>query len=73
MEASDGSFTQKVLFWQDEKTPGDNVNAEAEDKRIAAQKAAGAKGDQKPKDSAVINGKDDDKGSESHGWLSGIF
>ena len=58
MEAADDTFTQKVLFWQDKKPPGQNVNAESEDKRLSAQKAAGS---QKPKDSATIQEKDDDQ------------
>jgi len=72
MEAADDTFTQKVLFWQDEKIPGQPVNAEAEDKRLSAQKASG----QRPaKDSATIQEqKDEDSGDkESHGWLDGIF
>ena len=72
MEASDDTFTQKVLFWQDEKVPGDPVNAEAEDKRLSAQKASGQKAS---KDSATIQEqKDEDSDDkESHGWLDGIF
>jgi hypothetical protein len=74
MEASDDSFTNDILFWQDSKDKGTNVDAEAEAKRIEAQKAAGAgaatKPAAKPTDSATI-GKDekDSKG----GWLDGIF
>ena len=64
MEAADVGFTEKLLFWQDKGPPGKNVDAEAEDKRIQGQKAAGANADQKPKDSAVIQGKDDDSKSE---------
>ncbi len=72
MEAADDTFTQKVLFWQDEKVPGQPVNAEAEDKRLSAQKATG---ERPAKDSATIQEqKDEDSGDkESHGWLDGIF
>ncbi len=58
MEAADDTFTQKVLFWQDKKLPGQNVDAESEDKRLSTQKATGS---QKPKDSATIQEKDDDQ------------
>jgi len=71
MEAADDTFTKKVLFWQDKKPQGQNVDAESEDKRLSVQKAAGS---QKPKDSATIQEKDDDQDtSEHHGWLDGIF
>jgi hypothetical protein len=76
MEASDDSFTNDVLFWQDNKATGTNVDADAEAKRIEAQKAAGAgaatkPAAQKPNDSATI-GKDDNQESKG-GWLDGIF
>jgi hypothetical protein len=59
MEAADDAFTQKMLFWQDKKVPGENVDAESEDKRLSSQKAAGG---QKPvKDSATIQEKQDDE------------
>ena len=64
MEAADDTFTQKVLFWQDKKPPGQNVDAESEDKRMSAQKASGS---QKPKDSATIQEKDDDADKPSSG------
>jgi len=74
MEASDDSFTNEVLFWQDSKDKGTNVDAEAEAKRIEAQKAAGpgaaTKPAAKPTDSATI-GKDDKE--SKGGWLDGIF
>jgi hypothetical protein len=76
MEASDDSFTSDVLFWQDNKDHGTNVDADAESRRIEAQKAAGAGAStkpaaQKPNDSATI-GKDDKQDSKG-GWLDGIF
>jgi hypothetical protein len=58
MEAANDTFTQKVLFWKDKKEPGNNVDAEAEDKRIQSKKAAGQNGVQR--DTATINEKDDD-------------
>jgi hypothetical protein len=77
MEASDDSFTNEVLFWQDSsKDSGTNVDADAEAKRIEAQKVAGQgaatkPAAQKPNDSATI-GKDDKQDSKG-GWLDGIF
>lgn len=70
MEASDDSFTSQVLFWQGPKADtGSPVDADAEAKRIEAQKAAGKDAVKKPPaDSATIN---DD--SSDHGWLDGIF
>lgn len=64
MEAADDTFTQKVLFWQDKKPPGKNVDAESEDKRLSAQKASGS---QKSNDSATIQEKDDDADKPSSG------
>src|SRR5437868_5860658 len=77
MEASDDSFASEVLFWQDSnKDGGTPVDADAESKRIEAQKAAGAgaatkPAAQKPNDSATI-GKDEKQDSKG-GWLDGIF
>jgi hypothetical protein len=69
MEASDDSFTQKVLFWQDKGPGGTNVDAEAEAKRLDAQKNGGqptvTPRKKKVNDSATIDKKDDDKG----GWF----
>ena len=64
-EASNDDFTKKVLFWQGEKTPGTNVDAESEARRIDAQKNGGATPQtKKPSDSATID-KKEDKG----GWF----
>lgn len=68
MEAADDSFTQKVLFWQDEKTAADNVNAEAEDKRLSSQKAAG-QAPKPPKDSATIQEQRDDTDKSDHSGM----
>lgn len=69
MEAADDSFAQKVLFWQDDKTPGAPVDAEAEDKRLSSQKTAGQP-PKAPKDSATIQQQDDDtdKSERSGAW-----
>jgi DUF3035 family protein len=71
MEAADDTFTQKVLFWKDPAVPGTPVDADAEAKRMAGQKAAGSAGDKKPAGTATISKDDDarqdDSGSESHG------
>jgi Protein of unknown function (DUF3035) len=72
MEPADDSFTQQVLFWQDKPVPGNNVDAESEDKRIQAQKAAG-KDAQPQRDTAKIQDQDDDdnksdKDSGSSWW-----
>jgi len=64
-EASGDDFTQKVLFWQEQKQPGTNVDADAEAKRIDAQKNGGAVPQtKKPSDNATID-KKEDKG----GWF----
>jgi hypothetical protein len=79
MEASDDSFANEVLFWQDGKSDaGTPVDAEAESRRIEAQKAAGAgaatkPAAQKPNDSATIGKSDNDKQESKGGWLDGIF
>jgi hypothetical protein len=78
MEASDDSFANQVLFWQESnKDTGTNVDADAESKRLEAQKAAGQgaatkPAAQKPNDSATIGSKDDKQESKG-GWLDGIF
>ncbi|MBV8977396.1 MAG: DUF3035 domain-containing protein [Alphaproteobacteria bacterium] len=72
MEAADDSFTEKLLFWKSKKIPGTPVDAEAEDKRLSAERAAGDI--DAPHDSATIQRSDDDNAkSEHHGWLDGIF
>ena len=69
MEAADDSFTQKVLFWQDAKTPGDPVDADSEDKRLSQKKTAGQGGGAAPKqDSATIQGRDEEQKSDSGSW-----
>ena len=74
---ADDSFTDQVLFWQDSsQDTGKNVDADAEAKRIEAQKATGQgaatkPAAQKPTDSATI-GKDDKQDSKG-GWLDGDF
>ena len=76
-KAADDAFTEKLLFWKPEKVPGTPVNADAEEKRLSAEKAAGDL--DKPRDSATIQGQGDDAKpddtakSEHHGWLDGIF
>ncbi len=87
METSDDSFASQVLFWQAPKTDtGTSVNAEAEDKRLAGQKAAGQvaaqpaaaqpaaadTADKKPPtDSATIDSQDSQ--DSKGGWFDGIF
>jgi hypothetical protein len=69
MEAADDSFTQKVLFWQDDKSGGNPVDAESEDKRLS-QKAAG-QAPKPAKDSATIQPQsDDDSGKSDSGMWS---
>jgi Protein of unknown function (DUF3035) len=70
MEASSDAFTNKVLFWQDKAPEGTNVDADAEAKRMDAQKNGGQPAatiakKKKTNDSATIDKKDDDKG----GWF----
>lgn len=71
MEAANDSFTQKVLFWQD-KQSGTPVDADAEAKRIDAQKNGGvapaATPARKTKDSATI-GEKDEKKEDKGGWF----
>jgi hypothetical protein len=75
MEAADDSFTQKVLFWQDAREQGANVDAEAEAKRLDAQKNGGQVAPQaapkKPKDSATIDSKSDS--DSKGGWFDWLF
>lgn len=79
MEASDDSFASQVLFWKEsDKDGGTPVDADAESKRIEAQKAAGAgaatkPAAPKPNDSATIGKSDNDKQESKGGWLDGIF
>lgn len=61
MEAADDAFTQKMLFWQDKAPAGTNVDADAEAKRLDAQKNGGqpaATPSKKKSDSATIDKKD---------------
>lgn len=70
-EAANDAFTQKVLFWQDEKTPGTNVDAETEAKRLDAQKNGGQGAPvQKRNDSATIDKKDNES---KGGWFDWLF
>jgi DUF3035 family protein len=75
MEAADDNFTQKVLFWQSGGDTGSNVDAEAEAKRLDAQKNGGQAAPQatpkKPKDSATIDSKDDT--DSKGGWFDWLF
>lgn len=68
MEASSDAFTNKVLFWQDKGPEGTNVDADAEAKRMDAQKNGGQPAPvakkKKTNDSATID-KKEDKG----GWF----
>ena len=68
MEASSDAFTNKVLFWQDKGPEGTNVDAEAEAKRLDAQKNGGQPATvakkKKMHDSPTIE-KKEDKG----GWF----
>jgi hypothetical protein len=72
MEAADDSFTQKVLFWQDGKDGGTSVDADAEAKRLDAQKngsqATAVTSAKKSKDSATI-GQKDEKKEDKGGWF----
>jgi hypothetical protein len=70
MEAADDAFTQKMLFWQGDKPEGTNVDAEAEARRLDAQKAGGTTvapvmKKRKSTDSATIDQPKEDKG----GWF----
>jgi len=73
-EAANDAFTQKVLFWQDEKVPGTNVDADAEAKRLDAQKNGGQTAPvvatRKRDDSATIDKKDDES---KGGWFDWLF
>lgn len=70
-EAANDEFTQKVLFWQDAKQPGQNVDADAEAKRLDAQKNGGVAAPvQKRNDSATIDKKDDES---KGGWFDWLF
>jgi hypothetical protein len=70
-EAANDEFTQKVLFWQDAKQPGQNVDADAEAKRLDAQKNGGVAAPvQKRSDSATIDKKDDES---KGGWFDWLF
>lgn len=64
MEAADDSFTKQVLFWQEEKDQGTNVDADSEARRLDAQKNGGQAAPRKPSESVTID-KKEDKG----GWF----
>jgi hypothetical protein len=66
MLGADDSFTDEILFWKGPKTdPGKAVDADAEARRIDAQRAGQAPG-QAPKQEAP---KQEDKS----GWFDGWF
>jgi hypothetical protein len=71
MEAADDNFTKQVLFWQNSKEQGANVDAETEAKRMDAQKNGGQSVPQttpkKPNDTATIDKKDDS--DSKGGWF----
>ena len=75
MEAADDSFTKQVLFWQDSKDQGLSVDAEAEAKRMDAQKNAGQTPPEalpkKQHDSATIDKKQDS--DSKGGWFDWLF
>jgi len=75
MEAADDSFTKQVLFWQDSKEQGLNVDAESEAKRVDAQKNAGQTAPEvaprKQNDSATIDKKQDS--DSKGGWFDWLF
>jgi hypothetical protein len=71
METADDGFAKKVLFWQEpKKDTGTNVDADAEAKRIDAQKTAGEAGAKKPADNSATIQKDAPKSS---GWFGDLF
>ena len=66
MLGADDSFTDEILFWKGPKTdPGKPVDADAEAKRIDAQKAGQASGEA-PKTEAP-------RQEEKSGWFDGWF
>jgi hypothetical protein len=66
MLGADDSFTDEILFWKGPKTdPGKPVDADAEAKRIDAQKAGQAPGEA-PKTEAP-------RQEEKSGWFDGWF
>jgi hypothetical protein len=71
MEAADDSFTNEILFWRDPTDQGVNVDADAEAKRLDAQKNGGASAPKKPAESVTIdsNNSSDSKG----GWFDWLF
>jgi hypothetical protein len=64
MEAADDSFTKQVLFWQESREQGTNVDADAEARRIDSLKNGGQPASRKQNGSATID-KKEDKG----GWF----
>lgn len=64
--ATDDSFTKDILFWQEKKKPepGKLVDADAEAKRIAAQRDAGK---------AVNGGAGPKPDEDDSGWFDGWF
>jgi hypothetical protein len=76
MEATDDSFTDRLLFGSPDPDKGTPLNADAETQRLQAAKAGGQQvassptanhpAPAKPEDSATI-------GKDSGGWFDGIF
>jgi hypothetical protein len=76
MEATDDSFTDRLLFGSPDPDKGTQLNADAEAQRLQAAKAGGQQvassptanhpEPAKPQDSATI-------GKDSGGWFDGIF
>jgi hypothetical protein len=75
MEAADDNFTKQVLFWQDSKDQGLNVDAESEARRVDAQKNAGQSAPEalpkKQNGSATIDKKEDS--DSKGGWFDWLF
>ncbi|HVV63926.1 MAG TPA: DUF3035 domain-containing protein [Rhizomicrobium sp.] len=71
MEAADDNFTNEILFWRDPTDQGVNVDADAEAKRMDAQKNGGVAAPKKPAESVTIDSKNssDSKG----GWFDWLF
>lgn len=66
MEAADDSFTKQVLFWQEEKDQGTNVDADSEARRLDAQKNGGQAAPRKPSESVTIDKKEDKEIGRAH-------
>jgi hypothetical protein len=77
MEASDETFTDKVLFRTPEPDQGKSVDADAEAQRIGDAKAQGKATTPPPADQPASEKKPDEtptiKKEEDSGWLDGIL